>query len=106
MTRENRGRAQDRTKKAGIPAGADRMSRMTGLALLIWVASVVYSVLGRADAAAGKDECRCPCPCPEASGSEPSPDSEACPETIVLSHLVEVYEEVSFSHRDHAEAAD
>lgn len=82
------------------------MSRMTGLALLIWVTSVLHSVPGRADVAAGKEECRCRCPCPEASGSEPSPDSEACPETLVLNHLVEVYEEVPFSHRHHAEAAE
>jgi len=82
------------------------MSRMTGIALLIWVAFVLHSVPGGADPAAGEEECRCPCPCPEASASEPSPDSEACPETLVINQLVEVYEEVSFSHRDHAETAE
>jgi Class III cytochrome C family len=106
MTRKDRRHAQDRMKKAGIPARAHRMSRMTGIALLIWPAFVLLSVPGRADPAAGKDDCQCPCPCPEEEVSEPSPDSEACPGTFVLDQLVEVYEEVSFSHRDHAEAAE
>ncbi len=82
------------------------MSRTTGIAVLIWTVFVLSLAPGHADPIEGEADCRCPCPCPEASVSEPSADSEKCPETVVLKQLVEVYEEVDFSHAEHAEMAD
>ena len=83
------------------------MSRMTlRIALLICFVFSVCLVGVHAEAAAEQAECRCPCPCPEKSVTEPSPDSAKCPETVVLDHLTEVYDGVTFSHAEHAEMAE
>lgn len=55
---------------------------------------------------AGENQCTCPCPCPSEAAEEPAADSDACPETVVLNSIEEVYEAVEFSHRSHAEMAD
>jgi hypothetical protein len=89
-----------------MPSGAYRMSRTTGIPVLIWIVFVLSLVPGHADPTEGEAKGQCPCPSPEVSVPEPSPDSEECPETLVLKQLVEVYEEVSFSHAEHAEMVD
>ena len=50
--------------------------------------------------------CQCPCPCPKEAVEEPASDTEESPETVVMNQLVEVYEEVEFSHADHADMVD
>ena len=82
------------------------MSRISEIAVLIWLVVVLALAPGSADPAQEEAKCQCPCPCPEESVPEPSPDSEESPETVVLNKLVEVYEEVEFSHAEHAELAE
>ena len=82
------------------------MSRTTGIPVLIWIVLVLFLVPGHADPTEGETKCQCPCPCPEESVPEPSADSGEVPETVVLDKLVEVYEEVAFSHADHADMVD
>jgi hypothetical protein len=85
------------------------MSRIAAIPVLIWwvtVLAVVYPLAGYAEPTEGEAKCQCPCPCPEAAQEEPTADSEECPETIVMKQLVEVYEEVEFSHAEHADLVD
>jgi hypothetical protein len=82
------------------------MIRMTGIPVLFWFVFVLRTVNGYADPAQGEGNCQCPCPCPEESIPEPSPDPEKFQDTLMLNQLVEVYEEVSFSHAEHAEMAE
>jgi hypothetical protein len=82
------------------------MSRITGVPLLICFFFALSLVRGHADPAEGRTKCQCPCPCPEESVPEPSADSGEVPEEVVLDKLVEVYEEVAFSHADHADMVD
>ncbi len=77
------------------------MSRTTGIPVLIWIVFVLSLVPGHAGPTEGEMKCQCPCPCPE-----PFADSGEVPETVVLDKLVEVYEEVAFSHAEHAEMVD
>ena len=82
------------------------MSRTTGIPVLIWIVFVLSLVPGNADPTEGEAKCQCPCPCPEASVSEPSTESGDVPEEVMMDKLVEVYEEVAFSHADHADMVD
>jgi hypothetical protein len=81
---------------------------MTGIPLLICLLFLLFLVVGRADPTErkGGGECTCPCPCPEEPVSDPPPDSVESPEEVVLNQLVEIYEEVVFSHADHSYMVD
>jgi hypothetical protein len=82
------------------------MSRTIGIPLLIWIVFVLSLVPGHAGATEGEAKCQCPCPCPEESAAEATDDSGEVPDEIVMDKLVEVYEEVVFSHADHADMVD
>ena len=82
------------------------MNRITGIPLLICFFFALALVPVHADPTGGETKCQCPCPCPEASVPEPSEDSGEVPEEVVLDKLVEVYEEVAFSHAEHADMVD
>ncbi len=82
------------------------MSRITGIPLLICFFFALYLAPGHADPAEGETKCQCPCPCPGKSVSEPPAEAVEVPEEVVLDKLVEVYEEVAFSHADHADMVD
>ncbi len=82
------------------------MSRITGIPLLICFFFVLSLVPGHAEPTEGEGKCVCPCPCPEESAQEGSDDSAESPEEVVLDQLVEVYEEVPFTHADHVDMVD
>ncbi len=79
------------------------MSHTTGVALLICFALMWCFAPGHAEPIEGEAECRCPCPCPEPSPPEPSGEPVKIPDEVVLDQLMEVYEEVVFSHGDHVD---
>jgi hypothetical protein len=87
-------------------SGADRMNRITGITLLICFFFAVSLGPGHANPVEGEAKCLCPCPCPEGAAPGASDDSVEVPEEVVLDHLVEVYEEVPFSHAEHADMVD
>ena len=82
------------------------MSRITGIPMLICLFFALSLAPVQADPAGGEMKCQCPCPCPVGSVPESSADSAEVPEEVVLDKLVEVYEEVAFSHADHADMVD
>lgn len=82
------------------------MSRITGIPLLICFFFALSLAPGHADPAEGETKCQCPCPCPGKPVPEPPAEAVEVPEEVVLDKLVEVYEEVAFSHADHADMVD
>ena len=82
------------------------MSRTTRIPVLIWVVFALSLVPVPADPTEGEAKCQCPCPCPEEPVPEPSEGSARVAEETVLKQLVDVYDEVSFSHAEHADMVD
>ena len=82
------------------------MSRTTGFHVLILTVFVLCLVPAQAVPAEEEAKCQCPCPCPEEAAPAASEDSAEVPEEVVLNQLVDVYEEVPFSHADHADMVD